>query len=88
MSTHAKRFHELAKLNFDKAESLHLRAERYSGGATDVRDWIKASGRALYEAAVRIELLESAAFDVILFDWSDNDPDAVLAIERLRKLVE
>lgn len=34
--------------------------------------------------AERIRELEAAARDVVWFDWSDNDDDAVAAIERLR----
>jgi hypothetical protein len=39
------------------------------------------------EAAARIAELEAAARDVVFFDWSDNDPDAVAAIDRLRKAI-
>jgi hypothetical protein len=31
--------------------------------------------------------LEAAARDVTCFDWSDNDQDAVRAVDALRKLV-
>lgn len=34
--------------------------------------------------AERMARLEEAARDVVWFDWSDNDDDAVAAIERLR----
>ena len=31
--------------------------------------------------------VEAAAHAVVAFDWSDNDPDAVAAFERLRRAV-
>ena len=35
----------------------------------------------------RLRLIESAARDVVRWDWSDNDEDCVDDIERLRKAV-
>lgn len=35
----------------------------------------------------RLDLIEDAARFVLTFDWSDNDADAVAAIDRLRAAV-
>lgn len=40
------------------------------------------------EAADEIERLQAAAERVCWFDWSDNDDDAVAAIEALRRALE
>ena len=57
---------------------------------SQLNKWEEAASRLLAqlkEREARIAELEKAARDVTWFDWSDNDSDAVAAIDRLRKLV-
>ena len=82
-----------AYLSIDGVSIAEVFAGPVFGNEEDVREIALANAKRLAElwngqseAGERDALLK-AAMDVVWFDWSDNDADAVAAIEQLRSAI-